>query len=218
MKKITPALLLATLAGTSLALAGESPPPPTPETGAKNHLSVGPAYARFDYKIDNAALDSFKPRDFGGVVVAYGRHFGESSFGVHELGAQAGVLASSSKNNGTLVAVIEAPLVAAYNYNFKLGDTTRLYLGPRAGFTVIGLAVDNDSTNFSRADSALAGKFGAGIGVKQQFTKRFGMSVGYEYSRITRTDFSLQDSGTTINAEFGDMNTHLLAASFVWTF
>lgn len=209
---IVPALLLAGVAHA------QQPPAPATPVEAPNYISVGPAYARFDYKITGDKVGSGDSRNFFGVVFNYGRYFGESSVGVHEFGVQAGILGASEKDAGATVSTVEAPIVAVYNYNFKLGDSTRLYLGPRAGISVIGLAVDDDSTNFRESDSDVAAKFGVGVGIKQQIGKTFGIAVGYEYARYTSTSFRLQDSGATVDADIRSMNSHLFAVSATWTF
>lgn len=216
MKKIIPGILAVT-ALASLTHAAETPEPVV-EKSAKNYLSVGPALARLSYKINGDKAESGDPRNFFGPVFNYGRYVGESSVGAHEFGVQAGILGSSEEESQVTTDAIEIPVLAVYNYNFKLGDTTRLYLGPRAGVSLIGVALDDDVSNFRAADSDLAFKFGVGIGIKQQFTKRFGMAVGYEYSRATDTSYSLTDNGTTINAKLTDMSSHLVVISFAWTF
>lgn len=216
MKKIL--TLGSVLALAAFARADETTAPVTTPEARANYISVGPAYARFDYKINGVKAGSDDPRNFFGVVFNYGRYFGESSVGVHEFGVQAGVMGASEKNNGVIVAAVEAPLVAVYNYNFKLGDSTRLYVGPRAGVTTLGLAVHDDNTNFRESDTDIAAKFGAGFGIRQQFTQLFGMAVGYEYSRTTDTSFHLSDSGTTYDAKLKDLESHLVVISATWNF
>jgi opacity protein-like surface antigen len=216
MKKIIPALIaVTTISGISHAAEA---PAPVVEQSRQNYISVGPALARMSYKINGAKADGEDPRNFFGPVFNYGRYFGESSVGVHELGVQAGLLGASEETSQVTTSAVEAPVLAVYNYNFKLGDTTRLYLGPRLGYSIIGLAVDDDLTNFRDSDSDLAFKYGVGIGIKQQFNKRFGMAVGYEYSRASSTNYSFSDNGTTITAKLTDMSSHLVVVSFAWTF
>lgn len=218
MKKLL--TLGSALALAAFAHADEAPAPvATPETPA-NYLSVGPAYARFNYNVTGTGVapGTKRSRDFYGVVFNYGRYFGESSVGLHEIGVQAALMGTQKKDNGTILTAVEAPIVAVYNYNFKLGDSTKLYVGPRAGVTTIGLAVDNDTTNFRESDTDIAFKYGAGIGLKQQFTKLFGIAVGYEYSRTTDTSFHMSDSGSTFDAKLKDIDAHLVVISATWNF
>src|ERR1043165_2554700 len=136
MKKIIPTLIAVT-AVTGLARAAETPAPVV-EKSVQNYISVGPAIARASYKINGAKADGEDPRNFFGPVFNYGRYFGESSVGVHELGVQVGLLGASEEASQVTTTVIEAPVLAVYNYNFKLGETPRLYLGPRVGYSIVG--------------------------------------------------------------------------------
>lgn len=218
-------ILASSLLLSAAALAQTSAPASeAPVTGAErarhNYLSVGPAYSHssYDFTLNGVDASDSAPENFGGVVFNYGRLFGESSVGVHEIGAEVAVRFGGTKKNDTTTGLVEMPFLASYNYNFKLGEDTRLYLGPRVGFSAVGLSIKNDPANFDQSDGDIAGKFGAGIGVKHNFTKLFGMAVGYEYSRTTSTDFNLRDSGTSVDAKVGAMNTHLIFISAAWTF
>ncbi len=233
IKHLIPALLLSPLAFAETAPAPESAATPTVistttpvyaaapvERTRANHLSVGPSFTRMDYRLTvNDARDTRNnPRNFFGPEFTYGRYIGESSVGFHEVGARLAIRMGSVDNGPTSTAVVEVPFLAQYNYNFRLGDTTRLYLGPRLGFSGMGLGVADDATDFFDVDSDTSAKFGAGIGLKQQFTKLFGMSFGYEYLRGTSTRFSLRDNGVSVTARITNPESHTLAISATWTF
>ena len=214
---------LAILALVSLASAGfvraEEPVPvvvPPSDNGGSNYISVGPTYGRANFS-DTAGLPS-DLKNFYGVTFNYGRYFGESSVGVHEVSVQAAALGAYDKSGSVRTTLGEAPVLASYNYNFKLGDTTKLYIGPRVGFAVTTLGIDDHSNDFDQIDSDVAFRFGAGIGIRQRFTAHFGMAIGYEYSRTGSTSYSLSDSGTTINASLGHSDMHALVISAAWEF
>lgn len=215
-KIVLTALSVLAVAGYARAQA-ETPVVETKsESSGRNYISVGPAYGRVDYHDTPGVPDDLK--DYFGVVFNYGRYFGESSVGTHEIGVQAGFLGAWDEQNSVTTYATQSPLVAVYNYNFKLGDSTILYVGPRAGFVVAGFGIDDDNTNFRDYDTDIAFRYGAGIGIKQKFTKHFGMAVGYEYSRTGSTSYSLSDSGTSLNASVDNTDMHLIAISAAWTF
>ncbi len=214
------ALAFAALAHAESAPAPDKAPAPAVEKTRPHRLAVGPAFTRADYdlKVNGAMTNDFAPENLFGIAVEYGYRFGETSVGFHEVGAHTALLLGSTDNGPVTTALAEMPLLARYNYNFKLGDSTRLYVGPRLGFTSIALGIEDENTDFLESDSDGAASIGAGIGLRHDFSKRFGIALGYEYTRSTSTSFSLKDSGTSYDAKISSHEAHQVSLSAAWLF
>lgn len=210
------ALLIAASACAAEPVAGSLPAPAPVARERSNYMAVGPAFERVWYNLNGVAAKSADgdPTFLSGVNFEYGRYFGKSSVGTHEVGVSAAMLGGTEETPaGVDVTLVEVPVTAYYNYNFRVGESTTLFVGPRAGLVLVNLGLDGGVYD-NDSDSDVAFKYGIGLGLKQQFSPRFGMTLGMDYSRYTDTDFRVVASRFSIS----EMDSFKFYAAFAWTF